>query len=74
MNNKVQACIHSLKTDGNPEKGDFGHQMGEVTIISRKSDNDVVAEYNGAYYKAIYNVFTGCYFVDDIYGFIGNVS
>ena len=74
MRRKVQACVHSLKTAGNPKELDFGHQMDEVVIVSHLNDNDVVAEYKGAYYKAIFNVFTGSYFVDDIYGFIENVG
>jgi len=40
----------------------------EVEIIGRKSDNDVIAEYNGMRCRAIYNVFANAYFVDDVYG------
>ena len=56
---KIQARIHSL--DG---------QFDEVTIISEKSDNDVIVDYNGVRCTAIYNIFAGCYYVDDIYGII----
>lgn len=56
---KIQARIHSL--DG---------QFDEVTIISEKSDNDVIVDYNGVRCTAIYNVFAGCYYVDDIYGIV----
>lgn len=56
---KIQARIHSL--DG---------QFDEVTIISEKSDNDVIVDYNGVRCTAIYNVFVGCYYVDDVYGIV----
>ena len=56
---KIQARIHSL--DG---------QFDEVTIVSEKSDNDIIVDYNGVRCTAIYNVFAGCYYVDDIYGIV----
>lgn len=56
---KIQARIHSL-----------GGQFAEVTIISEKSDNDVIVDYNGVRCTAIYNVFVGCYYVDDAYGIV----
>ena len=56
---KIQARIHSL--DG---------QCDEVTIVSEKSDNDIIVEYNGVRCTAIYNVFVGCYYVDDVYGIV----
>lgn len=56
---KIQARIHSL--DG---------QFDEVTIVSEKSDNDVIVDYNGVRCTAIYNIFAGCYYVDDIYGIV----
>ena len=56
---KIQARIHSL-----------GGQFAEVTIISEKSCNDVIVDYKGIRYTAIYNPFVGCYYVDDIYGII----
>lgn len=56
---KIQARIHSL--DG---------QFDEVTIISEKSDNDVIVDYNGVRCTAIYNIFAGCYYVDDVYGIV----
>ena len=55
-NFKVQAMIHSLKN------------KDEATIISHKDNNNVVAEYKGQRCTAIYNVFNGLYYVDDIYG------
>ena len=72
MNIKVQAFLRSLKQEGNPERGDFGHQKAEVTIISHKNNNEVVAEYGGVYYSAIFNPFAGSYFVDDVDGRIGS--
>lgn len=56
---KIQARIHSL-----------GGQFAEVTIISEKSDNDVIVDYKGVRCTAIYNIFAGCYYVDDIYGIV----
>lgn len=56
---KIQARIHSL--DG---------QFDEVTIVSEKSDNDIIVDYNGVRCTAIYNVFAGCYYVDDVYGIV----
>lgn len=56
---KIQARILSL--DG---------QFDEVTIISEKSDNDIIVDYNGVRCTAIYNVFVGCYYVDDVYGIV----
>ena len=56
---KIQARIHSL-----------GGSFDEVTIISEKSDNDIIVDYNGVRCTAIYNVFAGCYYVDDVYGIV----
>ena len=56
---KIQARIHSL-----------GGQFAEVTIISEKSDNDIIVDYNGVRCTAIYNIFAGCYYVDDVYGIV----
>ena len=56
---KIQARIHSR-----------GGQFAEVTIISEKSDNDVIVDYNGVRCTAIYNIFAGCYYVDDVYGIV----
>jgi len=53
---KTMAMIHSLKS------------QDEVTILHNKSNNDVVAEYNGRRYTAIFNPFVGLFYVDDIYG------
>lgn len=53
---QVEAMIHSL------------NGLDTVTIIKYNSDNDVIVEYNGHRYNAIYNVFTGLYYVDNLYG------
>lgn len=53
---QVEAMIHSL------------NGMDTVTIIENNSNNNIVVEYNGHRYSAIYNMFTGLYYVDDLYG------
>ena len=53
---KTQAIVHSLNA------------QDEVTIISHKNNNNVVAEYKGQRYTAVFNLFVGMYYVDDIYG------
>lgn len=55
---KVKAMVHSL------------NNFAEVTIISEDGPNNVVAEYRGKRYTAIFNIFNGNYYVDDIYGLI----
>jgi len=53
---KVKAMINSLKSfDG-------------VTILHENGVNDVVAEYNGVRYTAIFNGFVCSHYVDDLYG------
>jgi hypothetical protein len=51
--------IHSL--DG---------ELREATIINRLGDNDYLAKYGDVKCHAIYNVFTGSFYVDDKYGVI----
>jgi hypothetical protein len=53
---KTQAFVHSLK------------EKDEVTILHEKGNNDVIAEYGGKRCTAIFNVFVGLFYVDDIYG------
>lgn len=55
---KIQAMIHSLQ------------DYGEVEIVSHRDDNHVVAKYHGNLYTAVFNGFTGRYYVDDVYGLI----
>ena len=59
--NTVKARIHSL-----------GGEFGEVTIVEFQDYNNVVAEYNGSFYTAVFNPFAGCYYVDDKYGLLPN--
>jgi hypothetical protein len=56
----AKAMIHSLKS------------QDTVTILHEKNNNDVIAEYNGNRYTAIFNVFVCMYYVDDIYGKLKN--
>ena len=54
----AKAMIHSLKKED------------EVIILHEKGINDVIAEYKGKRYTAIYNPFAGLFYVDDIYGIL----
>ena len=56
----TKAMIHSLKKED------------EVVILHEKGINDVIAEYKGKRYTAIYNPFTGLFYVDDIYGILSD--
>lgn len=60
---KVEAYIHSLQ---NKDTGE--HVLGEAEIIRKIGDNLYLAEYKGIRCTAIFNFFTGKYYVDDIYG------
>ena len=53
---KEKAMIHSLK------------DLDVVTILHENGCNDVVAEYKGVRYTAIFNGFVCLYYVDDLYG------
>lgn len=60
---KVNAYIHSLK--------DHAHDrnvLGEAEIIEQIGDNLYLAEVNGVRCTAIFNFFTGAYYVDDVHG------
>ena len=59
----VKAYIHSLKEQTNNR-----HVLGEAEIIEQIGDNLYLAEYGGIRCTAIFNPFTGRYFVDDVYG------
>ena len=52
----TKAIVHSLKS------------KDDVTILHEKSNNDVIAEYKGKRCTAIFNIFVGMFYVDDIYG------
>lgn len=60
---KVRAYIHSLK-DYEHDR----HVMGDAEIIQQIGDNRYLAEVNGVRCTAIFNYFTGAYYVDDVYG------
>lgn len=60
---KVEAYIHSLKDHANNR-----HTLGEAEIIGQIGDNLYLAEYGGIRCTAIFNVFLGRYFVDDVHG------
>ena len=53
---KAMAMIHSLKA------------QDVVMILHENGCNDVVAEYKGVRYIAIFNGFVCLYYVDDLYG------
>ena len=60
---KVKAYIHSLKDTEHDR-----HVLGEAEIIQCIGDNLYLAEYNVVRCTAIFNFFTGAYYVDDVYG------
>lgn len=60
---RVQAYIHSLK-----DREHDRHMLGEADIIRQIDDNLYLAEYNGVRCTAIFNVFTGSYYIDDVFG------
>jgi hypothetical protein len=60
---KVTAYIHSLKDRENDR-----HVLGEAEIIKSIGDNLYLADVNGVKCTAIFNFFTGYYYVDDVYG------
>jgi hypothetical protein len=57
---KTKAMVHSL------------NDLDEVNIISEDGPNNVVAEYKGKRCTAIFNPFSGLYYVDDVYGVISD--
>ncbi len=58
MGFKTKAMVHSLK------------DLAEVEIVKHEDNNHVTAIYGSKLCTAIYNVFTGLYYVDDVYGVI----
>ena len=66
MNDYIDKClcyVHSLK-----DKANDRHVLGEATILKRIGDNQYLADYQGVKCTAIFNFFTGYYYVDDVYG------
>lgn len=57
---KVEAMIHSQ------------NDIRECEIVDKVGDNQYIAEYRGTRCTAIFNPFTGLYYVDDIYGIVGD--
>ena len=66
---KVKAYVHSLKDH---EHG--RHVLGAAEIIRQIGDNRYLAEVNGIRCTAIFNFFTGAYYVDDVYGIVKEVG
>ena len=60
---KVEAYIHSLKDHANNR-----HVLGKAEILGELGDNLYLAEYRGVRCTAVFNIFAGRYFVDDVYG------
>ena len=65
----VRAYINSLKDQEHNR-----HVLGEAEIVRPIGDNQYLAEYNGVRCTAIFNPFTGTYFVDDVFGIIQNAG
>ena len=53
---KTKAMVHSLNA------------QDKVTILHENGCSDVIAEYKGKRYTAIFNPFSCLYYVDDKYG------
>lgn len=66
---KVQAYIHSLK-----DRVHDSHVLGEAEIIKQIGDNLYLAEVNGIRCTAIFNPFTGRYYVDNVYSMQGKTN
>lgn len=58
MKTIVEAMVHSLKG------------LAEVEIVEHKDNNHCLARYNGNLCTAIFNPFSGYYYVDDIFGLV----
>ena len=57
---QTNAMVHSLNA------------QDEVTILHENGPNDVIAEYDGKRHTAIFNPFSGLYYVDNLYGMLSN--
>lgn len=70
MNNKVLAYRHSQEVDGRRIKQE------EVEILDGRMEEGVttyiVRTQDGIVCTAIFNIFTGTYYADDVYGVIDN--
>jgi len=54
----IEAMVHSL------------NDLAEVVIVEHTDNNQCLARYNGKLCTAIFNPFSGYYYVDDIFGVI----
>jgi hypothetical protein len=63
------AVIHSLSANRGPNRPDLDN-TDTVTILEHRDNNSVIAEYQGKRYRAVFNPFVCCYYVDDKYGLI----
>lgn len=62
----AKAMIHSLDTDGTHRA-----PLQEVEILKKVGDNDyIVRTQAGVKCHAIFNIFTGYYFADDVYAIV----
>lgn len=72
MNNKVLAYRHSQEVDGRRIKQE------EVEILDGRIEEGVttyiVRTQDGIVCSAIFNIFTGTYYADDIYGVIDDFA
>jgi hypothetical protein len=57
---ETKAMIHSLRS------------QDSAIILHENGSGDVVAEYKGKRYTAIFNPFVCLYYLDDIYGLLPN--
>ena len=58
MKTIVEAMVHSLKG------------LAEVEIVEHKDNNHCLARYNCKLCTAIFNPFSGYYYVDDVFGVV----
>ncbi len=59
---KAEAMIHSL------------HETREVFIVLYDNPNHVKAVYGNKLCTAVYNTFTGLFYVDDVYGVLDTLE
>lgn len=59
----TEAYIYSLNKDKLTS-----NEMREVTVLGRQENGQYVVDYCGVKCLAIYNMFTGALYADDIYG------
>ena len=62
----AQAFLHSMDMDGK-----HAAPKQEVEVLQQMPDGSyIVRTPTGVKCTAIFNIFTGCYFADDVYGVI----